>query len=234
MFSCMTKNDAAKLLEEYDALSCVDMIDMLRKDESRLLYAGGEGVSVEYRGLVTLASFIEDFTLILDRTGYEPDLMCVHDEEMRNHLIEKYGYENEEGCYSYSYYGTPFDLEGFDFRTLDISYKDRIREVYTLASEESLLDDFSRGEVFGLFIDSRLAGFIGFHSEGSMGMLHVFEEGRKKGYGSLLEKYDINRALELGRIPYCHVFESNAASQALQAKLALKKGKRKCWWLWKD
>ena len=206
MFPCMTKNDAAKLLEEYDALSCVDMIDMLRKDESRLLYAGGEGVSVEYRGLVTLASFIDDFTLILDRTGYEPDLMCVHDEEMRNHLIEKYGYENEEGCYSYSYYGTPFDLEGYDFRTLDISYKDRIREVYTLASEESLLDDFSRGEVFGLFIDSRLAGFIGFHSEGSMGMLHVFEEGRKKGYGSLLEKYDINRALELGRIPYCSSF----------------------------
>ena len=234
MFSCMTKNDAAKLLEEYDALSCVDMIDMLRKDESRLLYAGGEGVSVEYRGLVTLASFIDDFTLILDRTGYEPELMCVHDEEMRNLLVEKYGYENEEGCYSYSYYGTPFDLEGYDFRTLDISYKDRIREVYTLASEESLLDDFSRGEVFGLFIDNCLAGFIGFHSEGSMGMLHVFEEGRKKGYGSLLEKYDINRALELGRIPYCHVFESNAASQALQAKLALKKGKRKCWWLWKD
>ena len=207
MFPSMTKNDAAKLLEEYDALSCVDMIDMLRKEESRLLYAGEEGVSVEYRGLVTLASFIDDFTHILDRTGYEPDLMCVHDEEMRNHLIEKYGYENEE---------------------------DRIREVYTLASEESLLDDFSRGEVFGLFIDGRLTGFIGFHSEGSMGMLHVFEEGRKKGYGSLLEKYDINRALELGRIPYCHVFESNAASQALQAKLALKKGKRKCWWLWKD
>ena len=216
MVSGMTKNDAVKMLEEYDALSCVDMIDMLRKEDSRLLYAGEEGVSVEYRGLVTLTSFIDDFTRILDRTGYEPDLICVHDEDMRNHLVEKYGYQNEEGCY------------------LDVSFKDRIREVYTLASEESLLDDFSRGEVFGLFIDGNMVGFIGFHSEGSMGMLHVFAEGRKKGYGSLLEKYDINKALELGRIPYCHVFESNTVSQALQAKLALKRGKRKCWWLWKD
>ena len=97
MVSGMTKNDAVKMLEEYDALSCVDMIDMLRKEDSRLLYAGEEGVSVEYRGLVTLTSFIDDFTKILDRTGYEPDLICVHDEDMRSHLVEKYGYENEEG-----------------------------------------------------------------------------------------------------------------------------------------
>ena len=44
MVSGMTKNDAVKMLEEYDALSCVDMIDMLRKEDSRLLYAGEEGV----------------------------------------------------------------------------------------------------------------------------------------------------------------------------------------------
>ena len=222
------------MLEEYDALSCVDMIDMLRKEDSRLLYAGEEGVSVEYRGLVTLTSFIDDFTKILDRTGYEPDLICVHNEDMRNHLVEKYGYQNEEGCYSYSYYGSPFDLEGYDFRTLDVSFKDRIREVYTLASEESLLDDFSRGEVFGLFIDGNMVGFIGFHSEGSMGMLHVFEEYRRHGLGEALERADIRRALERGTVPYCHVFFSNQASRRLQEKIGLEKGERPVWWLWKD
>ena len=36
---------------------------------------------------------------------------------------------------------------------------------------------------FGAFVDGQLAGFVGEHSEGSMGMLEIFPAYRRRGLG---------------------------------------------------
>ena len=77
-------------------------------------------------------------------------------------------------------------------------------------------------------------GFAGFHEEGSMGMLVVLPEYRRQGVGERLERHLIRSAMLSGGIPYCNVFISNSASLSLQAKLGLREGSVRSWWLWTE
>lgn len=86
------------------------------------------------------------------------------------------------------------------------------------------------GAIFGAFIEGKLAGFIGEHIEGSLGMLEVFEEYRRKGIAAELESYMINLHLSRGHLPYGDVIVGNEASMKLQRKLGLKVSKEiYCW-----
>lgn len=65
----------------------------------------------------------------------------------------------------------------------------------------------------------QIAGFIGSHDEGSMGMLEIFPAYRRLGLGAVLEAWLINHELSLGHTPFAQVFTSNVASMALQEKM---------------
>ena len=82
--------------------------------------------------------------------------------------------------------------------------------------------------------DGGIMGFAGFHEEGSMGMLVVLPEYRRQGVGERLERHLIRSAMLSGGIPYCNVFISNSASLSLQAKLGLREGSVRSWWLWTE
>ena len=77
------------------------------------------------------------------------------------------------------------------------------------------------GELFAGYYADELCGFIGFHDDGSMGMLEVFPEFRRLHIGQALEQHLINVALSQGRVPYCHIFEGNEPSVNLQKRLGL-------------
>ena len=61
---------------------------------------------------------------------------------------------------------------------------------------ETLEERLRSGMMYGAFADGKLAGFIGMHAEGSMGILEVFEEFRRQGIAEALERHLINRILE--------------------------------------
>lgn len=91
-------------------------------------------------------------------------------------------------------------------------------------------------EMFGAFFVSEagtnmLAGYIGKHAEGSIGMLTVFPEFRRHKIAMALETYMINRELELGYTPYGQVREDNTASIAMQEKMNLYFSKSPIYWL---
>lgn len=78
------------------------------------------------------------------------------------------------------------------------------------------------GALWGHFTtEGRLAGFLGIHSEGSMGMLEVVPEFRRHGIAQALEAALIRLHLERGWLPYCFVAPDNVPSLSLQAKLGL-------------
>ena len=52
---------------------------------------------------------------------------------------------------------------------------------------EYVEDRLKAGVIFGAFVDGRLAGFVGEHHEGSMGMLEVVPEFRRRGIAQALE-----------------------------------------------
>ncbi|MCM1191158.1 MAG: GNAT family N-acetyltransferase [Butyrivibrio sp.] len=85
--------------------------------------------------------------------------------------------------------------------------------------------------MYGAFADGRLTGFIGTHAAGGMGMLYVEEAYRGLGLGKSLVSYQINRTLEQGRIPYCHVPEDSPAAEGILEKLGLYRAGKTVWWL---
>ena len=87
------------------------------------------------------------------------------------------------------------------------------------------------GAVTGAFLEGVLAGFIGTHEEGSIGMLEVLPAYRRRGLGYALEAEAIRRAMAQGAIPYCQVIEGNAASMKLQKKLGMEFSDEFVYWL---
>ena len=66
-----------------------------------------------------------------------------------------------------------------------------------------------------------LAGIIGIHEEGSIGMLYVKPEYRHRKLATALETYAFNRALENGWIPYGQIIAGNEASMRLQESMGI-------------
>lgn len=96
---------------------------------------------------------------------------------------------------------------------------------------EYLRERMEKGWLYGAFYEGKLAGFAGMHTEGSLGMLQVFPEYRRRKIGRALETYMINLSLELGHIPYGQVVEGNEKSMGLQESLGLCFAKTPVYWM---
>jgi ribosomal protein S18 acetylase RimI-like enzyme len=92
---------------------------------------------------------------------------------------------------------------------------------YKVITEEDLWRVKDNGNLFCGYTKGCLAGFIGQHLEGNMGLLHVLPEFRRRGYAEELEAFMINRITGQGRVPFAHILHDNTPSLALQRKLGL-------------
>ena len=91
-------------------------------------------------------------------------------------------------------------------------------------------DDIQHSSPLAGFAGEEFVGYVGRHREGSVGLLNVFPQYRRRGYGQELETFILNQVVAAGERPYCQIFEGNAASLALQAKLGwLLAEKPICW-----
>ena len=98
------------------------------------------------------------------------------------------------------------------------------------AYEEHIRGRIAEG-MTGVMMGGKLAGFAGVHQEGSMGLLEVLPQFRRRGLAEMLEADLIRRQLEKGLLPYCHIQPGNDASTALQKKLGLTFDSRTLYWL---
>lgn len=140
-------------------------------------------------------------------------------------------------CFTYAYLAPmppAFSLpNGVEIKRLAPSLAGTILDIYhnpgdyTVERIQTLMRE--KG-IFGAISDGALAGFIGRHRDGSMGMLEVFPNYRRSGLAYALESFLITLVMTYGRIPICDVFTSNAASIALQEKLGLARGAGTTFW----
>ncbi len=98
-------------------------------------------------------------------------------------------------------------------------------------SVEAHIRDRIQAGMIGGIIDGKLAGFVGIHQEGAMGLLEVLPEFRRRGLAELLECEIIRACLSSGNLPYCHIRKGNAASMALQQKLGLSLDMTPVYWV---
>lgn len=97
-------------------------------------------------------------------------------------------------------------------------------------TEERMAEIMRIKGVFGAITEGKLAGFIGRHGDGSMGMLTVFEPFRRRGIGEMLERFMINFVMTFGRVPVCDVHLENDVSLHMQKNTGLTPGCGYTYW----
>ena len=209
-------------------------IDEMIKHGGRIVYnaRGGRAVLLDK----VLLSDIKDeheLTELIRRMKHEDiALCCVHDEAAAGIIAGEMGYGSIKRCSQWVCrmpYGNGFI--GEDIRALGSDQLEYTAE-YSGESREYLADRIAAGCLWGLFIEEKPAGFIGMHTAGSIGMLQVLPEYRRRGIGEKLERYAIDRQISLGFVPYMHVVDENAASLALQQKIGAVRCLNPALWLY--
>lgn len=148
----------------------------------------------------------------------------------------------DDPCYTYAYLNpmppAPVAVNGMEIKRLAPSLAEVVLAAYhnpgggyTVERMAGIMRD--KG-VFGAIVGGKLAGFIGRHGDGNMGMLEVFEPFRRRGIAAELEKFLITYVMTFGRVPICDVYADNPASMALQNKLGLIKGVGCTYWISTD
>lgn len=148
-------------------------------------------------------------------------------------IAEKLGYEVDPPCRQAMYAGGLLQNSGeltvrnpdeADFETVDANYH--------LVNGAELHKDFAKPEFLGGYLDGKLVGFAGLHSEGSMGLLTVLPEYRRRGFAQQIYSALINNQLRKGRIPYAQIYTDNENSLNLQKKLGFVLSPDTIAWSW--
>ncbi len=172
---------------------------------------------------------------MLDRhVGENCRLLMVSDYALGKAAYERYGFTGKLECYQVAYYGEKPKLDA-DL-TVRTAVEDDLRmlaEHYQAISEEELAAVVRRRSILLGYRESRLVGFIGEHLEGSMGLLYVFPEYRRRGFGAALQTYGIAKTMEAGFIPFGQVEKDNQASLRLQKRLGMTQSDNLMVWMWK-
>ena len=232
----MTDKEIAGFLETEDRLSYADIIDALLREEGETLFFAPEAGIVfrHFSGVFYIASTGPDEASLLGNLPRE-GLCDVHSSGIAAYMMERMAYKGSEETYLFSYSGDILIDASCPIRPLDNSFIGFVMEHYDTSSAEDIKAAFSSAHIYGAFSpDGDLMGFAGFHEEGSMGMLTVLPEYRRRGIGEALERHLISTALSEGRVPFCNVYASNSASIALQGKLGLMRGEIPSWWIWTE
>lgn len=139
-------------------------------------------------------------------------------------------------CVTFAYLKPmPPELRGTDIRPLAPTLAAEVASAYRNKSGGYTADEIAElmrdKKIFGALVGGRLAGFIGRHRDGNMGMLEVYPEFRRRGIGEELQKFLMLYVMTFGRIPICDVYEDNAPSIALQKKLGLTRADNYTFWI---
>ena len=171
---------------------------------------------------------------LLDRhVGSDCCLLMVSDHALGITAFERYGFSEKIECYQVAYYGEKPSVDGrLTVRTADEHDLPMLTENYGMVSPEELEKLVGRKSVLLGYDGERLIGFIGEHLEGSMGLLYVFPEYRRRGFGAALQKHLMARTMEKGYVPFGQVEKGNLGSLELQKKLGMTQSDNLIVWMW--
>ena len=211
----------------------IHMMELLHRGLGEVVYDKGMDILLKFENLYMIHAVDESGARELLGKVPEGAMVITTQEFVRDLLEKEFGKTGFCKCsQAVCTRKEAFPVRYKNIRQLDITYLDYIMENYS-SSEEHMKERLNAGVMYGAFEEDRIIGFIGMHSEGSMGMLFVEEEYRKKGIAASLESYLINVQISNGFTPYCHIIEGNEKSLALQEKLGLYLADTPLWWIWK-
>jgi len=211
------------------------MIEPIRWDTVDILYAQADGVLIKEQKsnayMLSVDNFEKGRKLI--NSLLKCNLIVAHQKFMVDYILNKFGLTEKLECFQ-AVYMNKFKLdvkEELEIRQLEENQIEVILEHYDKLSNNEIKKLLKNRNLFGGYNDSNLIGFVGNHLEGSMGILEVFPQYRRLGYGVILESYMVNQMLEKGRIPFGQIEINNGKSVALQSKLGFSVSKDRLYWI---
>lgn len=232
-------NNAIEMLSK-DFLLHVDMLECIRRGSAEILYTCESGALLLDQPsniYMISANNYEVAEQLISVLPASIELIVSHDKFTLGLLSKKYTFSDKMTCYN-AVYTKQLPIQSMkniaDIQKLTVGYIDIIMDKYSKAytiNSDYIRSRLEANALSGAFIHNTLCGFIGQHTEGSIGMLEVFPEYKGKGIGIQLEISAINEALSAKRYVYGQVTEDNLASMSLQKKLGLELSKNKVYWL---
>lgn len=226
-----------------DSIDDIDFIEPLRLNMTDVFYREDDGLIMlerESQSIMISMTDIDKFKRLWSQCHLDQyQLYNVKQKEVVDLLINEYHKKDYFACYQAVYMATqPIEFtipDHVSIRLLTQDYLDDVYHIYHHMSDRDYIKDrIEKKALWGLFHDGQLAGFIGMHREGSMGILEIKKEYQRRGYGSLLESYLINELLKQKKVPYCQVVVGNEASLALQRKLNMTLSTTYSYWVFDE
>lgn len=232
----MTEHDILAYLDRNRVLQ-IDMIEAIRRGKAELLYAAPDAVLLKTRGWLMLLACdtVEAGVRALGSRDKDCRGIVAHSEAARDAVLSVIpSFTHVSPCWQAYYAGkdplpVPDVCEVRPFRKEDIPFL--MEHYHTVASEAYFEERIDENELFAGYRDGKLCAFIGFHDDGSGGMLEVLPKYRRLGIGSALEIFLNNEALRRGWTPYGQIFVGNEASRALQKSLGMTVSDGAIYWM---
>ena len=146
---------------------------------------------------------------------------------------ERLGFEIDPPCRQVLYEGSPLPVRGeLTVRHPDDDVFPLVCANYSLIGGDDLRRDFDKPDFLCGYLDGTPVCFIGLHSEGSMGLLTVLPEYRRRGFAAQIYSNLINNQLQNHRLPYAQIYTDNENSLNLQKKLGFTFSGEPIRWSW--
>lgn len=235
----VTSDDMLMKYLKKDTRLYVDMIHLYQRGHYKILYEENDGVLMydeiadTYLASANTIAGAKDIVRLLPQ---DYGTFVAH-EEIFTTIESEWNYTSSLLSYNHVYESKEmYDISNteVEFRLLEEKDIPIVKEHYAI--KHLCTDTYIKGRIkqgmLGAYVNDTLAGFIGIHDNGAMGMLEVFEKYRGKGIASKLQKAYTNKLLkeEYKGILYSQVNAKNDISLHLQEKLNYKKAKTPCYW----
>ena len=218
----------------------LDMLEVLRRGSAEVLQAGADGVLLyDWEGEEHMLSARSRAAL----EGMLPALagsetVVGHEMWYRDELAERLGLWEEMPCYQAAWLSPePPELPPFggELRPLGMEWAPFVLEHYSNSAIGGLphVEEALRRGMLGAFVDGAPAGFVGFHPEGTIGLLEVLPPYRRRGLGEVLLLGAVRLALARGQYAFGQVLVDNAPSLALQRKAGMTISAETLYWLFR-
>lgn len=165
----------------------------------------------------------------------EHRLLMISDVALGRAMLKKYDFADGLECFQVAYYSDEMpEVSGaLDIRAVEAKDVPFLTANYDAISEEEMREEVGFGNILLGYEGEEIAGFIGEHLEGSIGLLHVLPAFRRKGYAMQLENAYIRKNMQAGFVPFGQVEVHNQASLALQKKLGMTQSEKTILWMWR-
>ncbi len=217
--------EARKYLEK-DRLLHIDMLEPLRLSEAKVLYAGEDGVLIYHMpgNIHMLSAASEESARRISGLMENASLIVMHQPYIKDELMHRFSLKQTMICHQAAWMKdspVPAPENEADIRPLTVGDFPVVFVHYTSLPDEQYIRNRLEAGMLGIYVNDDLAGFIGTHPEGTIGLLEILPAYRRRGLAFLLENAMMRKQQALGRVPYAQIIEGNEASLNLHEKLGM-------------